>query len=471
MVRAESVTATLVYTYNAAGLRVEQAVDGSVTNFVWDTALPLAQVIAIPDSTLYLHGLDLIAEQQATTWQYPLGDSLGSVRQWTDSSGSVTYAGGYTPYGKMLWHTGNNTSAWGYTGEWHDSNVDMVYLRARWYMPGDGRFTQEDLWKGSPYRPMSYNAWLYVYANPTNLVDPSGYGWDDEARGNIGRLKQAFLDSAARHNQIPTMDTNGFAALIASTIVSERRIGNLPDESDEERNIWMQRAENTAINLGCIVSGHFLNQVCRQELDPEQCWAYIHNELPEGHPLQILASVGIGNVKLYTAANLWRGQACRVVWDGNSFVEECTSVEISPLQQSKRFFWREWEKDIANPFGEVCEDGICESYDPAEVTGAYQMMAKQLLDEKVNIEYVAANLEAGALRALSLGLTPSAFNSASWHMTGLQTNEEIKGWNPGGAMYIVDHIPIALDVWGLTSRWSLSENTEPQYYYWKSVYE
>jgi len=101
------------------------------------------------------------------------------------------------------------------------------------------------------------------------------------------------------------------------------------------------------------------------------------------------------------------------------------------------------------------------------------MMGQQLLDEKMNIEYVAANLEAGALRALSLGLTPSAFNSASWHMKSLQTNEEIEDerWNPGGAMYIVNDIPIPLDIWGLTSRWSLSESTEPQYYYWKSVYE
>jgi YD repeat-containing protein len=35
MVRAESVTVTLVYTYNAQGLRVAQSVDGDVTTFAW----------------------------------------------------------------------------------------------------------------------------------------------------------------------------------------------------------------------------------------------------------------------------------------------------------------------------------------------------------------------------------------------------------------------------------------------------
>ena len=38
MVRAAGVTVTLVYTYNAAGLRVAQAVDGDVTTFAWDWA-------------------------------------------------------------------------------------------------------------------------------------------------------------------------------------------------------------------------------------------------------------------------------------------------------------------------------------------------------------------------------------------------------------------------------------------------
>jgi hypothetical protein len=58
MVRAESVTSTLVYTYNAQGLRVAQSVDGAETTFTWDLASPLAQVLATSDGKTYLHGLD-----------------------------------------------------------------------------------------------------------------------------------------------------------------------------------------------------------------------------------------------------------------------------------------------------------------------------------------------------------------------------------------------------------------------------
>jgi uncharacterized protein RhaS with RHS repeats len=50
----------------------------------------------------------------------------------------------------------------------------MVYLRARYYAPTDGRFLSRDTWEGDANKPMSYNAWLYTYANPVNLTDSSG---------------------------------------------------------------------------------------------------------------------------------------------------------------------------------------------------------------------------------------------------------------------------------------------------------
>ena len=173
LVRAQSVTTTLVYTYNADGLRVAQSVDGVETAFTWDLAAGLAEVLST-SGAMYLHGLDLTAEQRSGAWWYPLGDALGSVRQWTDSGGSVTYAGGYTPFGVELWREGNTASAWGYTGEWWDADAALLYLQARWYAPGTGRFTQRDVWGGDYWRPLTLNPYLYVIANPVSATDPSG---------------------------------------------------------------------------------------------------------------------------------------------------------------------------------------------------------------------------------------------------------------------------------------------------------
>jgi len=182
LVRAESLTATLLYTYTSAtlsastadGLRVAQSVDGVETTFAWDLAAGLAQVLATGDGARDVYGLGRIAEVRGGAWAYPLGDALGSVRQWTDDAGNVTYAAGYAPYGEMLWQAGDTESAWGFTGEWWDSYAELLYLRARWYDSGVGRFTQPDPWPGGPQQPLSLHAYIYGFQNPLKYTDPSG---------------------------------------------------------------------------------------------------------------------------------------------------------------------------------------------------------------------------------------------------------------------------------------------------------
>jgi len=80
----------------------------------------------------------------------------------------------YAPYGEVLAGQGTNPTPYGYTGEWTDVS-GLVYLRARYYSPMDGRFTSKDIWQGNNNAPMSYNAWLYGYSNPVMFVDPSGH--------------------------------------------------------------------------------------------------------------------------------------------------------------------------------------------------------------------------------------------------------------------------------------------------------
>ncbi len=69
---------------------------------------------------------------------------------------------------------GASQTAYGYTGEYQDSYIKLIYLRSRWYDPASGRFPTRDLWQGDYNRPLSFNRWLYGYGNPVNLTDPSG---------------------------------------------------------------------------------------------------------------------------------------------------------------------------------------------------------------------------------------------------------------------------------------------------------
>jgi RHS repeat-associated protein len=79
------------------------------------------------------------------------------------------------PGGETLSSSGEGTTSYGFTGEWTDSYIELLYLRSRMYSPRTGRFITKDVWQGDYTRPMSYNGWLYIYANPINFTDSTGY--------------------------------------------------------------------------------------------------------------------------------------------------------------------------------------------------------------------------------------------------------------------------------------------------------
>ncbi|MFQ6102579.1 MAG: RHS repeat domain-containing protein, partial [Anaerolineae bacterium] len=170
MVRAESVTATIVYTYNHSGLRVAQSVDGDATTFAWDWATGVPEMLRQGDN-LYLVGHETLGEWDGATWAYHLPDALGSVRQAVDGAGAVTAAREWTLYGVEV---GAAQPGLGYTGEWWDAQVGLQYLRARWYDAETGRFTRRDPWKGDTFRPVSLQSYLYANDNPLGYVDPTG---------------------------------------------------------------------------------------------------------------------------------------------------------------------------------------------------------------------------------------------------------------------------------------------------------
>ena len=151
------------------------------TNYTLDLASGLTQVLSDGTNT-YLYGNMRLAQQDATTTEYFLIDALGSVRQLVDETGTLTLAQAYQPlpfaqgrlYGETLTSASNGgASSYAFAGEMTDP-TGLQYLRARYYAPWQGRFMTKDAWAGDALRPMSFNPWLYVYANPVNFTDPTG---------------------------------------------------------------------------------------------------------------------------------------------------------------------------------------------------------------------------------------------------------------------------------------------------------
>ncbi|MCS7017411.1 MAG: RHS repeat-associated core domain-containing protein, partial [Gemmatales bacterium] len=147
------------------------------TNYLLDLNTGLTQVLANGTNT-YLYGPSTgsggrIGELQPGGWAYHLGDALGSVRQLADAGGAVTLARSYEPYGSVLSSAGGAATMYGFTGEAQSGG--LVYLRARYYAPGTGRFFTKDAWEGDNWRPSTYNRWIYASDNPINRSDPSGF--------------------------------------------------------------------------------------------------------------------------------------------------------------------------------------------------------------------------------------------------------------------------------------------------------
>jgi len=61
-----------------------------------------------------------------------------------------------------------------YTEEQWDADAGLLYLRARWYDPGTGRFLTRDPFPGLAALPQTQHPYVYVGNNPVNLVDPGG---------------------------------------------------------------------------------------------------------------------------------------------------------------------------------------------------------------------------------------------------------------------------------------------------------
>ncbi len=165
--RLISVNGQTTFAYNGVGDRLRQTVNSTITNYTLDLNTGLTQVLADGTNT-YLYGAGRIA-QYDTTMQYFGADGLGSVRQLYDASGAALANKRYDPFGNVLTTNGTATSVYGYTGEATDA-TGLVFLRARYMDPAQGRFTTRDTWEGYPNLPQTTNHSCYA-------VNRTGASW------------------------------------------------------------------------------------------------------------------------------------------------------------------------------------------------------------------------------------------------------------------------------------------------------
>jgi RHS repeat-associated protein len=137
--------------------------------------------VVISDAeAVYLYGLDILAQQEIVRQGsgqaprlYYVHDGLGSVRQLVDTTGQIETNYAYDPVGVQL-VGGEVYNPYQFTGEAWDAEVELLYLRARYYQPEVGRFITKDPWRGDTWEAATLNRYAYARNGPVNSTDPSG---------------------------------------------------------------------------------------------------------------------------------------------------------------------------------------------------------------------------------------------------------------------------------------------------------
>ncbi|NLE43466.1 MAG: RHS repeat-associated core domain-containing protein, partial [Chloroflexi bacterium] len=124
----------------------------------------------------YYHGSRRVAlRQSAGAVTFIHGDHLGSTSLTTDGNGGSPVRQWYEPYGEVRWSTGELPTDYGFTGQQDVSSVGLVYMRARFYHAGLGRFVSADTIVPDVNKPEYLNRYCYSVNSPLVYLDPTGH--------------------------------------------------------------------------------------------------------------------------------------------------------------------------------------------------------------------------------------------------------------------------------------------------------
>ena len=145
---------------------------------------------------VYIYGHTLIS--QGNSWYY-LYNAHGDVVKYINTTGAVLQSYDYDAFGEEADPSATDTNPFRYAGQYFDDETGTYYLRARYYNPGNGRFTQQDSWGyADPADPLSLNLYVYCINNPVMYIDPSGNSLQDIIAGIGFALDDALTDGTVK---------------------------------------------------------------------------------------------------------------------------------------------------------------------------------------------------------------------------------------------------------------------------------
>ncbi len=197
---------SITLSYNGMGRLLTRTENGQTTRYYYNHALALTPVVAerdeatgqfaryyvwTPDGGL-LYMIDATDGNKVYFYHF---DHTGSTLTLTGESGALTDAYAYTPYGRLIQHTGSSSQPFTLSGQWGVMAAgDLYYMRTRYYDPGTAHFLARDsAWGTNLESVPELNPYIYALCNPLSFVDPMGTNActvvRDTVRKVFGKLK------------------------------------------------------------------------------------------------------------------------------------------------------------------------------------------------------------------------------------------------------------------------------------------
>ncbi|MCQ4637796.1 DUF6531 domain-containing protein [Anaerovorax odorimutans] len=159
-----------------------------------------------------------------------LYDGKGNVAQNMDSgAGTITRSLRYDVFGEITEGAEENDVLYGYNGEEHIQNVNLQYLRDRYYDPQTGSFVSQDDYLGETDDPITQNRYAYGDNDPVNNYDPSG-NWSLKKLFNKGKRKAKQVGSAIKRGAGNAVNTlrSGYTSVKKKISSYNRRSSSKP---------------------------------------------------------------------------------------------------------------------------------------------------------------------------------------------------------------------------------------------------
>jgi RHS repeat-associated protein len=169
---------TVAFEYDYVGRMMSRSLNGAKTWIVYERQMPVAEFAdgAPTMNAAFFYAPDRLDDFHAV-WRAGTGvrmllkDHLGTVLGATDDLGALAWWTTYDAFGNLRGPAPAGGEPLRFAGRFYNDTLGLYEMRARYYDPRLGRFTQED--------PIGFDGGdmnLYGYAknNPLNFIDPTG---------------------------------------------------------------------------------------------------------------------------------------------------------------------------------------------------------------------------------------------------------------------------------------------------------